>query len=409
MKQEDLLRIQQYYDLEPDKFDIDWSEAFRILPVNDMLTALNTPKGIWDEMMTRKPDDQKWYEGGLYHDDMPFGTPGFWFISWYDIASSPNIALVNHLKNNIKDPEIANNQYMVISPSRHCGFWGDRPEMSIGERFIGDPSLDYDSLIYNWFDKWMKDEPSSFTNDLPYVQYYTMGSNKWQSADQWPPANTVMVSYFLNSNGHANSLNGDGSLSPKSPGRKDNPDSFKYDPMDPVMSHGGNFCCYGNAIDVGSFDQQENEERQDVLVYTTAVLDEGIEVSGFIETKLFVSSDAKDTDFTIKLIDVYPDGRAFNLDETIQRVRYREGYDKEVFMEPDQVYEVNLTPVSTSNYFDEGHRIRIEVSSSNFPRFDRNLNTGGNNYDEYEGFVATNSIHHSARYPSSIRLPIAGR
>ena len=146
--------------------------------------------------------------------------------------------------------------------------------------------------------------------------------------------------------------------------------------------------------------------RDDILVYTSEPLEEGIEVSGFIESKLYLSSDVKDTDLTIKVIDVYPDGTAYNLDETIQRVRYREGYDKLVFMEEGNVYEVNMTPMSTSNYFKEGHRIRIEVTSSNFPRFDRNLNTGGNNYDESVGVTATNNIHHSKEYPSSITLPI---
>jgi hypothetical protein len=148
------------------------------------------------------------------------------------------------------------------------------------------------------------------------------------------------------------------------------------------------------------------ETRNDILVYTSEPLEEGVEISGFIESTLYVSSDAKDTDFTIKLIDVYPDGRAYNLDETIQRARYREGYNKEVFMEDGEVYKLDLTPMSTSNYFAKGHRIRIEVSSSNFPRFARNLNTGGNNYDEKEGVVARNQIHHSREYPSQIRLPI---
>ena len=148
------------------------------------------------------------------------------------------------------------------------------------------------------------------------------------------------------------------------------------------------------------------EARQDILVYTTDPLEQGVEVSGTIEVTLFVSSDVKDTDFTVKLVDVYPDGRAYNLDETILRARYREGYDKQVFMEKDKVYELTISPMSTSNYFDAGHRIRIEVSSSNFPRFTRNLNTGGNNYDETEGIVAHNKVHHSRNYPSKIRLPI---
>src|SRR5690606_20049397 len=156
----------------------------------------------------------------------------------------------------------------------------------------------------------------------------------------------------------------------------------------------------------GAFDQQEQEKREDILVYTTEPFKEGVEVSGFIETILFVSSDAKDTDFTIKLIDVAPDGTAYNLDETIQRARYREGYDKEVFMEDGKVYELKLTPMSTSNYFKKGHSLRIEISSSNFPRFARNLNTGGDNYDESEGVVAHNKIHHSRGNESVIKIPV---
>ena len=146
-----------------------------------------------------------------------------------------------------------------------------------------------------------------------------------------------------------------------------------------------------------------------LVIWIVGKLGLGMEVSGFIEATLYVSSDAKDTDFTIKLIDVYPDGRAFNLDETIFRARFREGFDKEVFMEDKQVYKIEMSPMSTSNYFEKGHRIRVEVSSSNFPRFERNLNTGGKNYDESEGVVATNQVHHSAKYPSQIRLPVITR
>jgi putative CocE/NonD family hydrolase len=232
-----------------------------------------------------------------------------------------------------------------------------------------------------------------------------MGTNEWQAAETWPPENAKLTTYYLNSNGNANSLFGDGKLM-TSKATADVSDSFTYDPMKPVPSYGGNVCCTGNAIEGGAFDQQQMETRNDILVYTTDILEEGVEISGFIESVLYVSSDAKDTDFTIKLIDVYPDGTAYNLDETIQRVRYREGYDKEVLMEKGEVYKVALTPMSTSNYFKKGHRIRIEISSSNFPRFARNLNTGGNNYDEKEGVVAQNSVHYSSLYPSQIRLPL---
>jgi hypothetical protein len=179
--------------------------------------------------------------------------------------------------------------------------------------------------------------------------------------------------------------------------------------MNPVMSYGGNVCCTGNAIQGGAFDQQEKELNPNVLVYTSEPFAEGVEISGFIETTLFVSTDVRDTDFTVKLLDVYPDGRAFNLDETILRARYREGYDKEVFMNEGEVYELKLSPMSTSNFFADGHRIRIEVSSSNFPRFTRNMNTGGNNYDETEGIIAHSSVHHTRAQASSISLPIIRR
>ena len=409
MNQADLLRIQRFYDLEPEMAEVDWSKAFWHLPVSDIFNYLGGSKGIWDEMLTRKPNDPKWYTGGLYHDDMPFGVPAFWFISWYDVASSPNIELVNHIHKNIADKEISENQYMVIAPSGHCGFWRDSENTVIGERNVGNAYLDYDGMIYNWFDYWLKGDDNGFVKKLPYVQYYTMGMNKWQTAEEWPPANTRMTTFYMHSAGNANSLNGDGTLSLKSPGKAEKPDIYIYDPFNPVTSYGGNLCCYGNAIKAGSMDQKAMELRNDILVYSSDVLKEGVEVSGFIETTLYVSSDAKDTDFTIKLIDVYPDGRAYNLDETILRARYREGYDREVFMEPGKVYKVSMTPMSTSNFFEKGHRIRIEVSSSNFPRYDRNLNTGGSNYDESVGVTAINMIHHSNDYPSAIRLPIVSK
>jgi hypothetical protein len=152
------------------------------------------------------------------------------------------------------------------------------------------------------------------------------------------------------------------------------------------------------------------ETRPDILVYTSEPFKSGTEVSGPITPTLYVSSDAKDTDFTVKVIDVYPDGRAYNLDESIQRMRWREGYEKPpVWMEPGKVYKVTLQPLTTSNYFEAGHRLRIEVSSSNFPRFDRNLNTGGNNYDETAGVVAHNVVHHSKQYPSSITVTVVKR
>jgi putative CocE/NonD family hydrolase len=403
--QEQLIRNSRYFDLAPERPRVDWSEGLAHLPAQDIIKNVNGPVGVFEDMIRRKPNDPQWYKGGLYHDDMPFGVPSFWFVSWYDVASSPNIALFNHVREN-GEPDVKDNQYLVIAPTLHCRYTRATENTIVGERSVGDARLNYDSLFAGWYDHWLKGENNNgFLENLPRVQYYTMGSNQWQSSETWPPKGAEMNTFYLNSNGKANSLFGDGQLTMEPP-KKDMSDAYSYDPHNPVPSYGGNVCCTGNAVEGGAFDQSQMETRNDILVYTTEPLEEGVEVSGFIETTLYVSSDAKDTDFTIKLIDVDEEGRAYNLDETILRARYREGYDKEVFMKDGEVYKLDLTPMSTSNYFAKGHRIRIEVSSSNFPRFDRNLNTGGNNFDESEGVVAHNKIHHSEKYPSQIRLPI---
>ena len=403
--QEELIRNSRFFDLAPERPSVDWSQALKHLPVQDIIKKVNGPVGIYEKMIRRKPSSPEWYEGGLYHDDMPFGVPSFWFVSWFDVSSGPNLALFNHVRKNAVNQDVRDNQYLVIAPTLHCGFARSKEQTMIGELNVGDARFNHDELVYGWFDAKLKQDNGKV--EMPRVRYYTMGSNRWQSADTWPPANVQMTPFYLNSQGKANTLNGDGSLALKQPGELDLVDTFEYDPQNPVTSYGGNVCCTGNAIKAGSYDQRTLELREDILVYTSEPLREGVEVSGFIEATLYVSSDAKDTDFTIKLIDVYPDGRAFNLDETIQRTRYREGYDKEVFMNPGEVYKLEISPMSTSNYFAKGHSIRIEVSSSNFPRFARNLNTGGNNYDESKGVVAKNQIHHSKKYPSQIRLPIS--
>ncbi len=403
--QEDLQRIQRFFDMAKEMPKVKWSEGLTHLPIQDIIKHHNGPKGIYEKMIRRKPNDKAWFEGGLYHEGMEFGVPSFWFGSWYDVSVGPNLALFNYVRENAKDPEVAKNQYMVIAPTLHCRFTRATEETIVGERNVGDARLEYENMIYSWFDYWLKGEKNNILEETPPVTYYTMGSNEWQEADTWPPKAAQMTTYFLNSQGKANSLNGDGKLSLKA-SKKDQADTFTYDPMNPVLSYGGNVCCTGDAVKGGAYDQQEMEQRDDILVYSTEPLKEGVEVSGFIECTLYVSSDVKDTDFSLKLIDVYPDGRAYNLDETIQRVRYREGFDKEVFMEKGQVYKIELSPLATSNYFEKGHQIRIEISSSNFPRFARNMNTGGNNYDEDKGVIATNKVHHSVEYPSQIRLPI---
>src|SRR2546423_4553127 len=412
--QEDLIRASKSFDLAQQSPAVDWSQALRHLPEMDILKTVDGPRGIFaDEMpvatggvmIKRAPNDPAWYKGGLWHDNMQINVPGFWFMSWYDVSVGPNLAAYNHVRKTAKG-EIANQQYAVIAPTLHCSYKRATENTIVGERSMGDARLNYDELTWAWFDRFLKGESNGILEKIPRVRYFTMGINKWQSADPWPPKGAQPITFFLSSSGKANTLNGDGALS-NSPSAMDSGDKFDYDPMNPVPSYGGNVCCTGNAVQGGAFDQRKMEERNDILVYSTEPLKEGIEVSGPIEVTLYVSSDAKDTDFTVKLIDVYPDGRAYNLDETIQRLRYRNGYDKPLaWMEPGKVYPVTLQPMTTSNYFDAGHKIRLEVSSSNFPRFDRNLNTGGNNYNESSGVVAHNAVHHSRQYPSEIKIMV---
>jgi len=412
--QEELVRASRAFDLAAQLPSVDWSKTLRHLPVKDIMKAAGGPNGIFADrmpvatggaMIEREPNDPAWYKGGLWHDNMRINIPGFWFMSWYDVSIGPNLAAFNHVRKTAS-PEIANQQFAVIAPTLHCGFRRATQDTIVGERSVGDARLNYDELTYGWFDHYLKGEKNGTLERMPRVRYYTMGLNKWQSSDTWPPRGAQPMRLFLASGGKANTFNGDGVLLEAAPA-SDNPDRFEYDPMNPVPSYGGNVCCTGNAITAGAFDQRKNESRPDVLVYSSEPLKEGVEVSGPIEVTLYVSSDAKDTDFTVKLLDVYPDGRAYNLDETIQRMRYRDGYDKpNVWMQPGKVYKVTLSPLTTSNYFAAGHRIRIEVSSSNFPRFDRNLNTGGKNYDETKGVVSRNAVHHSKQYPSEVKLTV---
>ena len=240
---------------------------------------------------------------------------------------------------------------------------------------------------------------------MPRVQYYLMGANEWRSSETWPVEGTTYEKFYLHSNGAANSHLGGGVLSTRAP-MMERADRFIYDPGDPVPSLGGQACCTGMNTGAGAYDQREIEAREDVLVYTSGVLTEGLEVTGPLEVVLYVSSDAPDTDFTVKLVDVYPDGVVYNIQEAAYRMRYREGLTSAVMMEAGEVYEIRLDLHATSNYFGPRHRFRIEVSSSNFPRWSRNLNTGGNNFDETEWKVATNLVHHSQRFPSHLVLPV---
>ena len=430
--QADLIKASKMFDLAPQMPTVDWAKAFEHLPEKDIIAAVDGPKGIYSDampnttggaMIQRTPNDPAWRKGGLWQSDtMPINVPALWMMTWYDVSTGPNLAAYNFVREHAKG-EAANEQYAIIAPTLHCQYKRATEQTVVGERDMGDARLDYDAITYAWFDHFLKGEDNQVLEKTPKVQYYTMGLNKWQHSNTWPPEGAKPVTLALTSQGHANTLHGDGVLAlpalkgqtsllsftaPASAAKADAPDTFTYDPIHPTPSYGGNVCCAGNTIpgNGGALDQRKMEERPDILVYTSDPLTQDVEVSGPITVTLYVSSDVKDTDVTAKLIDVLPDGTAYNLDETIQRLRYRDGDDHTVWLEKGKVYKVTLTPMNTSNLFAAGHRIRLEVGGSNFPRFDRNLNTGGNNYDETTGVIAHTSIHHSSQYRSTVTLTV---
>ncbi len=392
-------------DLAATKPKVDWNKQIKHLPVADMLKNLGEPPQTFDQFIARTPADPGWRKGGLYHEDMGWGVPALWFNSWYDVSIGPNLELFNHARASTTDREASANQYAVIAPVTHCAYSRMGPDSVVGERPMGDTSFDVDGAVFGWFDRWLKGKVAAFPDSTPRVRYFVMGENKWKSAESWPPRGTQSLRLYLSSNGDANSLNGNGRLTPVASGAEQ-PDRYRYDPMNPVPTVGGGDCCNGGIVVPGAFDQRGVEIRNDVLVYSSEPLKEPLELSGFVEAVLQVSSSAPDTDFAVKLVDVAPDGTAWIIGDTIFRARYRGGFDKPAPMKPGEVYAITPSPIATSVRLGVGHRIRIEVTSSNFPKFVRNLNTGGPNERESKGQVAENVIHHASGRASYVDLPV---
>tara|TARA_R110000782_G_scaffold268689_1_gene365572 strand:- start:104061 stop:105926 length:1866 start_codon:yes stop_codon:yes gene_type:complete len=398
--------VAHYNSLIPTKAKVDWSRKVWHLPVSDILDSLNEPKGTFDEFIKRQPADPAWRKGGLYRAEEAWGVPALWFNAWYDVSIGPNLALYNHLRGDQSNPDVSENQYMVVAPVTHCKFFDMGPDAKVGEMPVGDTSFDSWKEVISWFDYWLKGDKKAFAKSTPHVRYFLLGRNKWMTASQWPPRDNESARLYLHSKGKANSLYGDGRLDFEQPIVDEPADSFTYDPMNPVQTIGGGECCNGGQITAGAFDQRVIEARHDVLVYTTKPLEMALDVVGFVQPVLEVASDAPDTDFTVKLVDVAPDGTAYIIGDTILRVRFREGYDKEALMKPDGVYRLKPTPIATAMSFQPGHSIRIEISSSNFPKYYRNLNIAGNSSTSTEWRTARNSVFHDPARLSYIELPI---
>ncbi len=399
-------RVTQYNDLDAKKPEVEWAKQIWHLPYARLLADLDEPPATFETLIARGPGDPAWKQGGLYRDDMGWGVPALWFNSWYDVSIGPNLELFNHAGSVNSDREASANQYAVIGPNPHCKFWQLGEDYKVGNRDMGDASFPVDAQIWAFFDRWLKGQAKAFPASTPRVRYFTMGANRWQSAAQWPPQGAKPIRMYLRSNGNANSLYGDGVLSRDAPAGAEPVDRYRYDPANPVQTVGGGDCCNGGLVVAGAFDQRQIEARNDVLVYTSEPLEEPVEVSGFVDAVLKVSSSARDTDFAVKLVDVDTKGIAWIIGDTMLRARYRDSYLKPELMQVGQVYTLKTTPIATSIQFGKGHRIRVEITSSNFPKFARNLNTGGANETETEAVVADNAIHHLVDNASYIELPV---
>ncbi len=285
------------------------------------------------------------------------------------------------------------------------GPWPHDMRMKFAEADFGpDAIVPLRGVQFQWFDQWLKGKDTPLLS-APPVRIFVMGANRWRGEREWPLTRAQLTAYYLSSKGQANTLRGNGGLGPRPP-RKAPPDRYDYDPRNPVPTRGGAVCCNPKVFPWGPMDQRGVEGRADVLVYTSPPLKRDLEVTGYIRVVLYASTTARDTDFTAKLVDVFPDGRARNLTDGILRLRYRDSLEKPALAAPGEVYRLTLDAGATSNVFLKGHRIRLEISSSNFPRFDRNPNTGRAIADETELRKATQTVYHDREHPSHILLPV---
>ena len=356
--------------------------------------------------------DEYWKQWSIEEHFSDIRVPALHIGGWYDIFLGGTLRNYMGIKAHGGSEEARNGQRLLIQIGGHAGFG-----RHIGDVEFGDEALKFSStqVVLDWYDYLFKGVQNEFATEgagagkpaeagKP-VHIFVMGANKYQEEADWPPPQAKTTRYFLHSGGSANSLGGDGGLS-TAPPKKEAADKFTYDPANPVTTIGGSLCCDMEHYEPGPRDQRADENRNDVLVYSTKPVAEDIEVTGPVTVELWVKSSAADTDFTAKLVDVSPDGFAMNLTDGILRMRYRDSQEKSTLMNPGQIYKISVDLWATSNVFKKGHVLRLEVSSSNFPRFDRNLNTGAEQATSRDFISATNTILHDAEHPSALLLPV---
>ena len=373
-------------------------DALMHLPVVDICKRLGSPPSDWVDLATRAPLDPWWDAGNYLEDDTRVDAPALHINAWHDYGVKETFLQFEHFKSKAESARARDNQFVIISPLGH----GTAEEVSShtvdGDRVVGDARFDFWGTYLRWFDYTLKGLDNGFREKTPRIQYFMPGLNVWRSSDTWPVPGVVPRRLYLGNSGCANTRLGGGRLgfeAPESVGF----DSYLYDPANPVFE-------MGRMVQAGSFDQSELELREDILVYTTPPLTKALEITGSMRACLHVSTDVPDTDLAVKILDVAPDGRAFGLQEGYLRLRYRQGYDRELMMEPGRIEAVEVDLLVYANCFLPGHCIRIEITSSNMPSYERNLNTGGDNARDAKFRTARVTIHHGPAHPSCIELPV---
>lgn len=372
-----------------------WGAAMRALPLVTLDRSVGREIAVWRQAMVHDKYDSFWAERTMSGNYGKFDIPSFNVTGWYEGQLRGQ---VQNFAEAVKHSRRPQDHMLVIGPWLHSV----NRNRVVGERDAGPQAIiDLNKIRDEWVDHIMT---GSARPRRDAFLYFLPVKNEWRGASAWPIPGTKSTPYYLASGGRANTLNGDGTLS-GSTATGVATDEYTYDPANPVPSITSRTAGARGGLPQGSVDNRKIEERQDILVYTSEPLREGMEVTGPVTGTIYLSSDVVDTDITLKLLDVYPDGRAHNITEGIARAKYRNGYAKPELMKPGQVYKLDVELFPTSNYFEAGHRVRIEVSSSDFPNFARNLNTASSDTSATIK-VARTKIHHSTQYPSSVTLPL---
>jgi uncharacterized protein len=345
--------------------------------------------------------DDYWKRWSIEEHYADINVPALHIAAWYDIFLGGSLRNYIGLKAGAATEEARKGQRLLVVIGGHAG-----DGRKIGAVDFGPEAekVNDDEVTLRWYDFLFKGVQNEFAIGKP-VKIFVMGTNQWRDEDDWPLARANSTKYFLHSHGDANSARGNGSLSTSVPGTEPS-DRFAYDPAKAVPTIGGPLCCDSDHLAPGPRNQREVEERDDVLVYSTPPLNHDLEITGPVRLEFFASSSAVDTDFTGKLIDVSPDGTAINLTDGILRARYRDSQVTPALLTPGQVYPFSIDLSATSNVFRAGHRLRLELSSSNFPRFDRNLNNGELAASSAKWVTSTNTVLHDKAHPSALILPV---